>query len=164
MSDLLTRLEGVGALDHTDESDPRMGRSARSMKLQTVRERHKYPKNTDIDGVEYGEVQKDGFTHIYVNGDLGCIVTWRNWNDEVILWPDYHTENWENGEFRSIQYDSVAYSYNSPEGKAEWQSMWERDEEWCKKAKEFYIEVNETKSGNKYREGVWGDRPAPRGD
>ena len=44
-----------------------------------------------------------------------------------------------------------------------WQSMWERDEEWYKKAKEFYIEVNETKPGNKYREGVWGDRPAPGG-
>ncbi len=46
-------------------ADAHMGRSAHSMKLQTVRERHTHEKNTAIDGVEYGEVQKDGFTQIY---------------------------------------------------------------------------------------------------
>ncbi len=51
-----------------------------------------FPRNTKIENVEYVEVEKEGFTQIYANGALGCIVTRSNRNDEVILWPDYHRE------------------------------------------------------------------------
>ena len=31
-----------------------------------------------------------------------CIVTSRNWNDEVTVWSDYHSENWKDGKFESM--------------------------------------------------------------
>lgn len=36
--------------------------------------------------------------------------------------------------------DLRKYRYSSAEGKAEWQSMRQRDDVWLKKAKEFYME------------------------
>jgi hypothetical protein len=101
-------------------------RSHNSLHLEMVRATHTYPKNTNIQSVEYGEVKKNGYTQIYANGALECIVTWRNGNDEVILWPDYHTEIWENGKFGSMQYASVEYRYSSPEGRAEWDHQHDR--------------------------------------
>ncbi len=112
--------------------------------MERVRATHTFRQNTQIESAEYGEVKKEGFTQIYANGALGCVVTWRNGNDEVILWPDYHTENWYDGKFQSMQYASVEYRYNSPKGRETWQSMWERDNEWYKHATEFYLEDNQT--------------------
>jgi hypothetical protein len=117
-------------------------RSNNSLKLERVRATHTFPRNTNIESVEYGEVQKEGFTQIYANGALECVVTWRNRNDEVIAWPDYHTENWHDGKFQSMQYASLEYRYNSPKGRETWQSMWQRDNEWHKHATEFYLEDN----------------------
>lgn len=136
-------------------------RSKNSLKLEMLRETHTFPKNTKIDSVEYGEVEKEGFTQIYGNGALGCIVTWRNRNDEVILWPDYHTENWLDGKFHSMQYDSVEYRYSSPEGRAMWKKMWQRDNEWHKHATEFYLEDNQTSmpKSDVWHAGRWDGTP-----
>jgi hypothetical protein len=41
-----------------------------------------------------------------------------------------------------MQYASVEHRYSSPEGRAEWEKMWERDNEWYKSATEFYLEDN----------------------
>lgn len=126
-------------------SDDEMSvRSDMSLKLERLRTTHTFPRDTKIESVEYGEVKKKGFTQIYINRPVACIVTWRNQNDEVILWPDYHTENWLNGKFDSMQYKSVQYRYSSPEGRTKWQEMWKRDGEWYKHAKEFYLEDNQT--------------------
>ncbi len=120
-------------------------RTHNSLKLERVRATHTFPRNTKIENVEYGEVEKEGFTQIYANGALGCIVTRRNRNDEVILWPDYHTENWLDGKFHAMQYASVEYRYSSPEGRALWEKMWKRDGKWHTHATEFYLEDNQTR-------------------
>ena len=75
----------------------------------------------DIYCAEYGELTKEGggygrYTQIYVNGSVVCIVTSRNWNDEVTVWSDYHSENWKDGKFQSIELHNVKDSYSSPEG------------------------------------------------
>lgn len=57
----------------------------RRERLQRVRKGHTCPKNTGIQSAEYGEVRKEGFTQVYVNGALGCIVTRRAGNDEDIV-------------------------------------------------------------------------------
>jgi len=141
--------------------DEMPARSHNSLKLERVRKTHTFPRNTNIQSVEYGEVQKEGFTQIYANGALGCIVTRRNHNDEVILWPDYHTEYWEDGKFESVQYPSVEYRYSSPEGMAEWEKMWERDGEWSTHATEFYLEDNAASmpKTDTWHSGIWDGTP-----
>ena len=103
-------------------------------KLETVRKGHTWPKNTKIENVEYGEVQKEGFTQIYVHGVLACVVTRRERNDEDIVWHDsVRVEKWQRGVFvrlgEPVQYDADV-----------WKLMWTRDDVWYKHATDFYIE------------------------
>lgn len=119
-------------------------------KLARVRRGHVWPKNTRIENVEYGEVQKEGFTQIYVNGELGCVVTRRLGNVEHIVWSDELTETvwsadrtlpvkvveerWERGVFKEM---GAAVEYD----RGLWDLFWTRDNEWHKHATEFYLEA-----------------------
>jgi hypothetical protein len=103
-------------------------------KLARVRRGHIWPKGTHIESVEYGEVQKEGFTQIYVNGALGCVVTRREGNDEDIVWHDsVWVEKWQRGVFVGLG----AQVWIEPDV---WKRMWTRDNEWYRHATEFYVE------------------------
>ena len=130
-------------------------------KLARVRRGHIWPKGTHIESVEYGEVQKEGFTQIYVNGALGCVVTRREGNVEYIVWSDGLTkrgvkediveERWERGVFVSEKPVAVEYE------RWLWDLFWTRDNEWYKHANEFYIEEEP-------EEPVWSGVGFPRAD
>jgi hypothetical protein len=135
-----------------DNAMPAMpARSANSFELESIRATHTRRQHTQIGSTEYGEVKKEGFTQIYANTfEVGCVVTWRKGDDEVILWPDYHTENWHVGKFESIQCESVEYRYTSDEGRDAWNKMWHADYQWYTHATEFYLEGNQTSTPPAY--------------
>jgi hypothetical protein len=134
------------------------------MTLETLRETHSSSvKGEKSNSTEYGELSLTmevtgwstwPFTQIYMNGELKCIVIWRNRNDEVILWPDGHTENWLNGKFQSIQYPNIKSRYTD----TGWKNMWTVSPNWSMHVQKFYIEKNH----NEIREGIWGSNQKMR--
>lgn len=138
-----------------------MSRNENSKILENLRGKYLASvKGQNSHSLEYGELpltmQVTGnptwsFTQIYMNGELQCVVTWRNWNDEIILWPDGHTEDWLNGKFQNIQYPDIKSRYTD----TEWNTMWTVSPNWSMNVQKFYMETKKDYAHNNYRDGKW---------